>query len=127
MPLRHPGKILALAFSPDGKLLATGATDKNARLWETATGRPLGPVMMHAQQVNAVAFSRDGLLATGSWDRTARLWRIPAPLAGSVSAIKLQLRVDTGLELDEHGAVVGMPQEAWEGCFHLLHPPVKNE
>src|SRR5206468_3339164 len=46
-----------------------------ARLWDAATGRPIGPPLEHRATVTAVAFSPDGrTLVTGSRDRTARLW-----------------------------------------------------
>lgn len=72
----HTGTVFRMAFSPDGRLLATGSTDTTARLWDTATGQPVGePLTGHTECVAGVAFSPDGrLLATGSLDRTVRLW-----------------------------------------------------
>jgi WD40 repeat protein len=64
-----------VAFSRDGKTVITGSGDGTARLWEAATGRPLGLTLTHQGLVYAVAFSRDGkAVITGSDDRTARLW-----------------------------------------------------
>ena len=64
-----------MAFSPDGKTVLTGSNDKTARLWDAATGQPLGLPMMHQDGVRAVAFSPDGkTVLTGSEDKTARLW-----------------------------------------------------
>jgi WD40 repeat protein len=66
---------LAVAFSPDGKTVLTGSADKEARLWDAATGRPLGTPMAHQGMVVAVAFSPDGkTVLTASSDNTARLW-----------------------------------------------------
>ena len=65
----------AVAFSPDGKTVLTGSDDGTARLWDAATGKPIGPPLPHQDAVNAVAFSPDGkTVLTGSWDKTARLW-----------------------------------------------------
>ncbi|GAA4632486.1 hypothetical protein GCM10023196_066130 [Actinoallomurus vinaceus] len=66
-----------MAFSRDGKTLATGSKDSTARLWDVATGRTTAALTGHTDWVTSVAFSPDGkTLATGSWDNTARLWKI---------------------------------------------------
>jgi WD40 repeat protein len=64
-----------VAFSPDGRSILTGCEDGAARLWETATGRPLTAPLTHRGPVVAVTFSPDGRTAlTGGEDGTARLW-----------------------------------------------------
>src|SRR5262249_54852212 len=64
-----------VAFSPDGKTVVTGGLDGTARLWDAATGEPVGAPMRHEGKVWAVTFSPDGsMVLTGGMDGTARLW-----------------------------------------------------
>ncbi|WP_300443528.1 TIR domain-containing protein [Zoogloea sp.] len=68
--------ILSLAFSPDGKRLATGSFDGSLRLVDGRSGAALGPpINTHSGAVSAIAWSPDGKqIATGSWDTTLRIW-----------------------------------------------------
>jgi WD40 repeat protein/serine/threonine protein kinase len=73
----HTSHIRALAFSPDGKRLASGSmyAENAARLWDLATGKEIAVLCGHRNEVISVAFSPDGTrLATASLDQTARLW-----------------------------------------------------
>jgi WD40 repeat protein len=73
--LAHPDRVLAVAFSPDGKQFLTGCADGKAQLWSTATGERLGDPLVHEGDVTGVTFRADGkVLLTGSRDKTARLW-----------------------------------------------------
>jgi WD40 repeat protein len=75
-PFVSPVQGNAVAFSPDGKMVATGSADGNVRLWEAATRQEIGPPMSSdAKPVAAVAFSPDGtLVAAGSTDGNVQLW-----------------------------------------------------
>ena len=73
----------AVAFSPDGKLLATAGDDGTLQLWDPATGQPIGqPITASTDAgsnsgVHDLAFSPDGtLLATTDGDDTTRLWGV---------------------------------------------------
>jgi WD40 repeat protein/serine/threonine protein kinase len=72
-----PGTVAALAFSPDGRTLASAtlSPSENVRLWEAATGRLVATLQGHTDQVRSVAFSPGGSrLASAGSDRTIRLW-----------------------------------------------------
>lgn len=71
----HTGIIGALAFSPDGTLLASGSKDHSVRLWDSTSGKLLFQLDGHKDEVGALAFSPDGkLLASGADDDTVKLW-----------------------------------------------------
>ena len=73
----HEGGVKSVAFSPDGKTLATGGADQSGRLWDAATGKELRKFEGHAAAVEAVAFSPDGkTLATAGQGGTVLLRRL---------------------------------------------------
>lgn len=72
---KHTDQVLDLAFSPDGRLIATAGVDQNVIIWNATTGAVLKTLRGHTLAVNGVEFSPDGrLLATAGHDRTIRLW-----------------------------------------------------
>ena len=75
VPLTHEGRVNAVVFRPDGRMVLTGSADGTARLWDAQTGTQRGEFAGHEGGVIAVAFSPDSRMAfTGSTDGTARLW-----------------------------------------------------
>jgi WD40 repeat protein len=71
----HISSITALAFSPDGRLLLSGSSDRMLWMRDVASGETVFTRAGHEQGIASVAFSPDGMLvATGSSDRTVKVW-----------------------------------------------------
>ncbi len=72
---RVPGVFLNVAFSPDGRWLATGSEGHIVKIWDVQSGRELETLRGHTGEVCALAFSPDGRwLATAGEDTTVRIW-----------------------------------------------------
>jgi WD40 repeat protein len=68
-------RILTIAFSPNGQILATGDTNGEISLWLVATGQKVANWKAHKDWIRSVAFSPDStVLASGSKDKTIKLW-----------------------------------------------------
>ncbi|MEO0457917.1 MAG: adenylate/guanylate cyclase domain-containing protein [Cyanobacteria bacterium P01_A01_bin.114] len=73
----HTAWVRCVAFSPDGRLLASGSHDQTIRLWDVQTGQCLKTWRGHASGVQTVAFSPDGKrLASGSYEPDIWLWEV---------------------------------------------------
>ncbi|MCP4108781.1 MAG: hypothetical protein GY749_25090 [Desulfobacteraceae bacterium] len=71
------GSVLSVAFSMNGKLLATGFANGEIRLWQFADAKPVLTLKQHTDSVWSVAFSPDDkFLASGSADHTVKIWRV---------------------------------------------------
>jgi WD40 repeat protein/tRNA A-37 threonylcarbamoyl transferase component Bud32 len=71
----HGGFVYSVAFSPDGKRLASASADKTVKIWDAITGQDAFTLKGHADRVWSVAFSPDGnRLASGAWDKTVKIW-----------------------------------------------------
>ncbi|MEH2035302.1 protein kinase domain-containing protein [Nostoc sp.] len=73
----HFSYVISVAFSPDGKILASGSCDNIIKLWDVGTGRVIYTLKGHSYWVTSLAFSPDGkILTSGSGDKTIKLWNV---------------------------------------------------
>ena len=74
----HTDPVYAVAWSPDGKTLATAGFDNTVRLWDSATRKEIKSFEGHTKLVLTVAYSPDGRhLVSGSLDNSVRIWDLP--------------------------------------------------
>ena len=103
--LEHNAGLGGIAFSPDGKTLATGCADHKARIWNVATGQQLVTFKGHADRIDEVAFSPDGkILATGSFDKTVKLWEA----ATGQELFTLNTEYDSGIRFSPDGRALAV-------------------
>ncbi len=78
----HLASVYAVAYSPDGKRLASGSYDRTVKVWDAATGEEVRTLRGHAKAILGVAFSPDGRrLASASDDHTVKVWDVASGTA----------------------------------------------
>ncbi|KIM58957.1 hypothetical protein SCLCIDRAFT_127030 [Scleroderma citrinum Foug A] len=97
LPLQgHTDLVTSVEFSPDGKRIVSGSSDKSVRVWDADTGVQIGsPLQGHTDWVMSVGFSPDGTrIVSGSEDKTVRVWdankglQIGSPLQGHTDLVR---------------------------------------
>jgi WD40 repeat protein len=93
----HEGPVKAAAFSPDGKLVATGSDDSSVRTWNVADGAMIAKLPM-PKPVTALSFNKDGTqLIAGHADNVIRLWATPTAAVDPAAPAPMRLwNLDNG-------------------------------
>lgn len=113
-PVPHQLGVRDVAISPHGELFVTASFDNTARLWDSLTGRAVGPALAIRAWAVSAAFRMDGgAVLVGSGDGTARLRMLLPPVAGDAERVRLWVQTLTGLEQDGDGVVRVLDQEGW--------------
>ena len=114
----HTSTIESVAFSPDGKTLASAGRDGLAILWEAQTGALLHKLEVRTNLVSSVAFSPDGrTLATGDYDNMVKVWDVrngshPQTLKGHWSPV-------TDVAFSRNGTLAS---GSWDSSVRLWNP-----
>jgi WD40 repeat protein len=117
---RHSGFVTSVDFSPDGRTLITGSTDKTACLWNVSSGRRVRCLKGHSDTVTSVEFSSDGrFILTGCSDQTARIF--DARTGALIKPLRAADDDDsTGQEQSQEGSEVQQGEEGLEEAFASL-------
>ncbi len=116
----HEADAMQLAFSSDGRWLASVAWDQTVGLWDVATRRLVKRLRGHRENVNGIAFSADGsTLASGSADGTVRLWDLRTLRELAVLPAQASGVWALSFSPDSQWLVVG----GWDGTVRLWHAP----
>jgi len=114
--LGHASRVRAVAYSPDGSLIASAGDDRLIKLWHVESGRELRTIQAADSPVHCLAFSESGLLISGGEDGVARLW----DFSTSAQRREQQPRVESAMRVLQRSPSDSVALSAL-GRWYLFH------
>jgi WD40 repeat protein len=119
----HTETVLGVAFSRDGKTLATCGGDDAIKFWDTVTWQEMTPSLGQKDVVNSLAFSSNGrTLASSSFDGTMKLWNVST--RRELASLKLKMAVQT-ITFSPDGQTLAA--YGWDGLLRLWRAPLTDK
>src|SRR5262249_37760864 len=120
----HKAMVTGVAFSGDGRWLASACRDGTVKVWEFgASGTPEGTLrytLRHSGNVSSVAIPPDSrILATGGWDKPVKLWDLQAPSGDSLAELRTIHGTQdvSGIAFSPDGRLLGIGQRDGIGLY----------
>lgn len=116
----HTKTVVSVAFSHDGRLLASGSLDRTVKIWDVSTGGCLHTLLGHDHHVSILAFSpKNYNLATGSYDKTIKIW--DADNGALIRTLRCHRSTICALTFSKNGKL--MASSAEDGTIKLFDMP----
>lgn len=117
---------LPFMSSPDGRLVIVGCRDGTVRVWDKATGTPIGPSWHHDHEGAVWNLACDPGGATVwsvSDDKTVRQWQLPSAIEGDPQQITKWTQFVTGMTFDQHHTAHWVDAATWQRLRQELRKP----